>query len=81
LETGKETISTSALDGEPDMILEMPEDSFAPILLTLGIAVLFVGLLLRIWLIIGAGAACTALALLFWMWPRRQLLEREPAHE
>ena len=27
---GKETIGTTALDGEPDMMLEMPEDSIAP---------------------------------------------------
>ena len=35
LDHGKETIGTSALDGEPDVILKMPEDSHAPLLLTL----------------------------------------------
>jgi hypothetical protein len=79
LESGKEALGTSALDGEPDMILEMPEDSFAPILLTLGVAVLFVGLLFKSWLVTGVGTVGTAAALLFWLWPRRQLLEREPA--
>jgi cytochrome c oxidase subunit I len=81
LDCGKETVGTSALDAAPDMILEMPEDSFAPILLAAGVSVLFVGLLLKIWLLAGLGTALTALALLFWMWPRRQLLEREPAHD
>jgi cytochrome c oxidase subunit I len=77
LDKGKETISTSALDAEPDMILEMPEDSFAPLLLTVGVSVLFVGMLLKMWAVIWVAVALTTLALLFWMWPRRQLLERE----
>jgi hypothetical protein len=81
LDTGKETIGTSALDAAPDMILEMPQDSYAPILLTVGVSVLFVGMLLQTWTVIGLGAAFTAAALLSWMWPRRQLLEREPAHD
>jgi cytochrome c oxidase subunit I len=81
LESGKETIGTSALDATPDMILEMPADSYAPVLLTVGIAVLFIGMLLQNWLVMGLAAALTAAALLFWMWPRRQLLEREPARD
>ena len=81
LQAGKETIGTSALDAEPDMILEMPEDTFAP-LLPHGRP--------------GAGVRRPAaqdsggwwasvrrrcaLALLAWLWPRRELREREPAH-
>lgn len=79
LDKGKETIGTSALDADPDMILEMPEDSYAPVLLTVGLSILFVGMLLKAWSTTGVGIAVTAVALLFWMWPRRQLLEREPA--
>jgi heme/copper-type cytochrome/quinol oxidase subunit 1 len=78
LDQGKETIGTSALDAEPDMILEMPEDSYAPILLTVGLSVLFVGFLCKAWTVVGLAIVVTAAALLFWMWPRRQLLEREP---
>jgi protein-S-isoprenylcysteine O-methyltransferase Ste14 len=63
------------------MILEMPEDSYAPVLLTVGLAVLFVGMLAKRWLIVGTGVVLVAAALAFWMWPRRQLLEREPAHD
>jgi cytochrome c oxidase subunit I len=74
----KETIGTSALDGEPDMILEMPEDSAAPFILTLGMAIVFVGLLLKMWPVVGAGGAVTAIALLVWLWPREELREREP---
>jgi len=81
LDEGKETIGTTALDAIPNMILEMPEDSYAPFLLTVGLSVLFVGMLVKLFTIIWIGVALTAVALLFWMWPRRQLLEREWAHE
>ncbi|MDB6092119.1 MAG: ctaD [Gammaproteobacteria bacterium] len=77
LDNGKETIATTAVDAVPDMVLEMPEDSFAPVLLAAGAAVLFVGLLLKMWLIAGCGAGVAALAMLNWLWPRRELRERE----
>jgi hypothetical protein len=80
LEKGRETLGTSALDAAPDMVLEMPEDSFAPVLLAAGLSILFVGLLLKMWLTVGVGAAVAVMALLAWLWPRRDLREREPAH-
>jgi cytochrome c oxidase subunit I+III len=80
LASGKETVATSALDAVPDMILEMPEDSFAPLLLTVGVSVLFVGLLLKTWAVIAPGVAVAALALLIWLWPRAELREREVRH-
>jgi heme/copper-type cytochrome/quinol oxidase subunit 1 len=80
LTDGKETIATSGLDGEPDMVLEMPEDSFAPFSLTIGLSVLFVGLLLKVWTVVIVGAVICALALIAWFWPSRELREREPAH-
>jgi hypothetical protein len=79
LDEGKETIGTSGLDAVPDMVLEMPEDSIAPLLLTLGMAVLFVGLLLKTWAVVAIGGAVAALAIIAWLWPRRELREREPA--
>ena len=80
LDQGKETIGTTALDAAPDMILEMPGDSFAPVLLAAGLAVTFVGLLLRAWIAAGVGGAIVAAAILAWMWPRQELRQREPAH-
>jgi hypothetical protein len=81
LDTGKETVATSALDATPDMILEMPEDSFAPLVLTLGLSALFAGLLLIVWPVVVLGALLSAAGLLLWLWPRRELREREPAAE
>jgi heme/copper-type cytochrome/quinol oxidase subunit 1 len=74
---GKETIGTSTLDAAPDMILEMPEDTFAPLLLTIALSIVFVGLLLKAWITVAAGSLLIGIALLAWMWPRRQLRERE----
>jgi cytochrome c oxidase subunit I len=78
LDTGREALATTALDAIPDMILEMPKDSFAPVLLTAGLAVLFVGLLLKVWVGAGMGAVIVFLALVNWLWPRADLREREP---
>ncbi len=81
LDHGKETIGTSALDAVPDMVLEMPADSIAPLLLAIGLSALFVGLLLKIWALAGIGGAVAALAILAWLWPSTELREREPAHD
>jgi cytochrome c oxidase subunit I len=81
LDSGKETIATSALDAAPDMILEMPQDSFAPLVLAAALSVLFVGLLLKTWSVVALGAVLSAAGVLMWLWPRRALREREPATE
>jgi membrane protein implicated in regulation of membrane protease activity len=62
------------------MVLEMPADSVAPLMLAVGRSALFVGMLLKIWVLAGIGAAIVALAVLVWLWPRTDLREREPAH-
>jgi cytochrome c oxidase subunit I len=80
LDTAKEALVTTPMDAEPERIVEMPEDSYAPLFLTIGLSVLFAGLLLKTWQVTGAGVVLSSAALLFWLWPRRQLLEREPAH-
>jgi cytochrome c oxidase subunit I len=77
LDTGKETIGTSALDAAPDMVLEMPHDTAAPFVLTLGLSVVFVGLILVLWSLTAVGLVLSAAAMLFWLWPRRELRERE----
>ncbi|HEY6434556.1 MAG TPA: cytochrome c oxidase subunit I [Acetobacteraceae bacterium] len=73
LDHGRETIGVTPLDGEPDVILKMPEDSFAPFILTLGMIAGFVGLLVHLWWLAGAGVAVVLLAMAAWLWPRRKL--------
>ena len=60
------------------MILEMPHDTAAPFWLTLALSGVFVGLILRNWSLTWAGVLLAGVALLFWLWPRRELREREP---
>jgi cytochrome c oxidase subunit I len=71
LARGRETLGTSALDAEPNLILEMPADSVAPAVLTLGLVLLFTGGLLKAWWLAGLGGAVCAGALILWFWPNR----------
>lgn len=70
---GRETIGTTALDAEPNVILAMPGDSYAPFILSLGAAAIFTGLLLHGWILAGAGAVVTAVAIILWLWPPREV--------
>ena len=73
LDHGRETIGTTVLDAEPDVILRMPGDSPAPLILTLGLSALFAGLLLHSWTVAGASAVITAIATIVWLWPEEKL--------
>jgi hypothetical protein len=79
LDHGRETIGTSALDGEPNLILEMPTDTIAPFALAVCLAVLFAGALLHAWWLAALGALGAAGALILWFWPRRVHADMEAA--
>jgi cytochrome c oxidase subunit 1/cytochrome c oxidase subunit I+III len=73
LDDGRETIGTSALDAVPDVILRMPGDSFAPLLLSLTLAIAFVGMLMHSWWLFGIAVFCSAVASIAWLWPEAKL--------
>jgi len=73
LDQGRETIGTTVLDAEPDVILRMPEDSFAPLLFAIALSLSFVGLLLHSWSLAIVAAVLSALALIAWLWPEAKL--------
>jgi len=73
LDNGRETIGTSALDAVPDVILRMPGDSFAPLLLSLALAISFVGMLIHSWWLFGIAIACSTVAAIAWLWPEAKL--------
>ncbi len=75
LDHEKEMLLTSSLDADPTLILKMPEDTLAPFLLALAMTVGFVGLLLRLWLLAGVGAAACVLCVIAWTWPQRKLAQ------
>ena len=75
LEAGRETLATSALDAEVDLVMKMPEDTFAPLILTIGMALGFIGLLMHLVWLTAVGAALTLVALIAWLWPRRAMAQ------
>jgi heme/copper-type cytochrome/quinol oxidase subunit 1 len=82
LDHGRETIATTPLDGEPDLILKMPGDSYSPFLLALGMTAFFVALLLHVWWVAAIAGLIIVFALLLWLWPERELGERaESGHD
>jgi cytochrome c oxidase subunit I len=69
LDQGKETMAVTALDAQPDAIMTMPGDSLLPIILALGMSVLFGGMLVVNWWAVSIGAAIVAITLLAWFTP------------
>ena len=55
LDKGREALGTTALDGEPDVILKMPGDSYAPFWLSVALLVFFAGLALTAWWLAALG--------------------------
>jgi cytochrome c oxidase subunit I len=78
LDDKRETIGTTALDSEPDVILKMPFDSPAPFILTVGTSLIFAGMLIpsRLWILTAVGCLIAIAAVLIWLWPERDLGQR-----
>ena len=77
LDKGRETIGTTSLDAEPDVILKMPSNTYAPLLLGVALAALFIGALLHSWWLLGAAVVVSLLASIAWLWPERALSQIE----
>ena len=78
LDDGRETIGTTPLDAEPQVILKMPGDSLLPISLAISAAVLFVGLLGHWWIVAGIGALGALVILFLWFSPEPVENPRHP---
>jgi cytochrome c oxidase subunit 1/cytochrome c oxidase subunit I+III len=76
LAEGRETMGTTAMDAEPDLILKMPGDSLAPFLLALFASLLFAALFFHAAFWAATAAFLCAATLAAWLWPRRALLQR-----
>jgi cytochrome c oxidase subunit I len=61
-----ETIGTTVLDAQPEIILPMPEESYAPVATAFGIAVLFTGLLTGLYPVIVVGGLVIVGGMLAW---------------
>jgi cytochrome c oxidase subunit 1/cytochrome c oxidase subunit I+III len=81
LDKGRETIGTTVLDAEPDVILRMPGDSYLPFLLSVSVTALFVSLLLHSGWALGVTALGTFVASVWWLWPQKALGQMQAQHD
>ncbi len=77
LDRGKETLAVTPLDGEPDVILKMPRDSWLPFALSVVMLPLFGGLLLHSVAITALGALATLTILILWYAPQSETAANE----
>ena len=77
LDKGRETLGVTPLDAEPDVILKMPSDSWLPPALSLGLFVVFAGMLLRSPWLGGAGVLATLVVLVLWFRPHEETASEE----
>lgn len=69
-DNGRQTLSSTWLDGVPKSIMKMPEDTIAPLLLALALMFLFLTLLFRLMWPALTGLILTLLASYYWLWPQ-----------
>lgn len=77
LDHGKETLGTTMLDAVPDVIVKMPDDSLAPLLLSLALAALFTTMMVEAWWWLVASIVASLVVITAWLWPRQSLGEIE----
>jgi cytochrome c oxidase subunit 1/cytochrome c oxidase subunit I+III len=75
LDHGRETLGTTPLDAEPNVILKMPADTLVPLELALSLTVITIGLAVVNWWVVVIGGALTAASILAWLWPEAVLGE------
>ncbi len=62
-----ETFGSSVIEGQPETIMAMPEDSWVPLLTALGLVVIFLGVLLKFWWLAGVGVVLTLVLTAIWL--------------
>ena len=77
LDQGKETLGVTPLDAQPDVILKMPGATVLPAVLTLGLLILFAGLLIHAGWIAAAGGVVLVITLVLWFRPTPEPQDRE----
>ncbi len=73
LDRGKETLGTTNVDARPNLIIQMPEDSYWPILLALAITAFFAGMLIQSFILMGISLIVGIAFTYLWLWPRENL--------
>lgn len=79
LDHERETLGVTPVDAQPDVILKMPGDTLAPLLLAIALAAFFAGLLTQLWWLVVLAVAFGFVTLLAWLWPERILAQTAEA--
>lgn len=66
----RETLLTTWLDAQPDAVVHIPQDSYWPFVMALGLAVVFSGFLVNQLSIAVLGVLISIIALVAWLWPQ-----------
>ncbi|MGI8486548.1 MAG: cytochrome c oxidase subunit I [Thermomicrobiales bacterium] len=66
---GRETVGSSILDAQPERVLSMPKESLLPLVLAIGLLVLFVGLLVDSLAASVVGTLIAVIVIIAWTWP------------
>ena len=61
------------LEPEPQILMVMPEDTYLPLLVSLAMAIVFVGILLDKMVLIGLGGALGLFFMAWWLWPKEEM--------
>ncbi len=72
-----ETLAVTAMDGEPDLILKMPSESYLPVLHGLCLLAFFIGLVFHMWWLAAVGGIAAVLVGIAWLWPHAEIGQRE----
>ncbi|MEV4754234.1 cytochrome c oxidase subunit I [Micromonospora sp. NPDC049559] len=71
LSEGRKTLLTSEFDGNPERAVEMPEETWVPLITALGLLVVFLALLFAWYLLAAAAGVLVAGAVAVWLLPLR----------
>jgi cytochrome c oxidase subunit I+III len=75
LDEGHQTIGTTAVDADPESVLEMPAGSYTPVATAFGLALFTTGALVQVVPLLALGAGVVTLSVLAWFRPAPQELE------
>ena len=81
LDRGKESLGSTSLDGNPQGVLRMPDDSLAPLVLSLALAALFYALLFKAPIWTGLSGVAVLAAIGWWLWPKPADAPRRPTED
>ena len=72
---GHNTLVTSLLEAEPEVVAPMPHESPWPLLLTVALAGVFLGLLVRAWAFWAVALVAAVVSVAGWFWARGETQE------